>query len=151
MDIKPDSAGHFHDAINVLRSFLQVNFVDYDGESVKAVVLHPALLQKAMDLIEKNCTNPVYSVSLLAADLGVHRGSLSRLFKQHLEIGPAEYLSGKRMEHGLNLLRTTNLSVKEIASRAGYHDPNYFSASVRKLTGKNTGEIRRESWKFVNG
>ena len=40
------------------------------------------------------------------------------------------------IEAAKKLLKTTNKSMKEIASEVGYPDPNYFSRNFKKYTGK---------------
>ncbi len=48
------------------------------------------------------------------------------------------------MAHALELLRSTTLSIKEIAPRCGFSDPQYFSRAFRNIFGQPPGEWRIE-------
>ena len=53
------------------------------------------------------------------------------------------YLTKIRLEHALELLRTTEDKTYIIASRVGYMEPNYFSYVFKKQYGiprQNTGQ-----------
>jgi len=47
----------------------------------------------------------------------------------------------------MELLRSTNLKSSEIAYKAGYNDPHYFSYLFKKTTGLTPKEYRSEGQK----
>jgi two-component system response regulator YesN len=80
----------------------------------------------------------------LAADLvGVSTSHLSRLLGRHFGLGFADCLSRLRIERARTLLAGEGISVKEVASLVGFHDPAYFSRVFRKVTGASPNEYRR--------
>lgn len=66
---------------------------------------------------------------------GLSRSMLYAEFQRHLGISPLEYLNQFRIRHASELLRHTNLSVKEIGGRVGFEDANYFSRLFRQKSG----------------
>ena len=54
------------------------------------------------------------------------------------------YLTKIRLEHALELLRTTEDKTYIIASRVGYMEPNYFSYVFKKQYGISLSKYRAE-------
>ena len=55
------------------------------------------------------------------------REHLTRIFQQNMGITPYKFILLEKMEYACNLLRTTTLSVKEIAYETGDSSPEHFS------------------------
>lgn len=62
-----------------------------------------------------------------AARLGVSVVHLRRVFKQLTGLPPQQYRIRQGLDHAAELLRTTSLPIKQIASRVGYEDVYHFS------------------------
>lgn len=58
--------------------------------------------------------------------------TFNRRFKQATGISPNDYLQLQRMNLARELLRTTDLSVQEVAQRCGYNDCSYFGRRFRQ-------------------
>ena len=65
------------------------------------------------------------------------------LFAQHLKITPLDYLNQLRINKSIELLRNTELSIKEISFQCGFQSPQYFSRIFKQQTGKTPREIAR--------
>ncbi|WP_211749396.1 AraC family transcriptional regulator [Paenibacillus sp. Marseille-Q4541] len=78
----------------------------------------------------------------MASVLHLHPNYFIKYFKKHFGVPPLKYLSLKRMEEAKLLLRTTSLSVKEIADATGFDTANYFSKTFRKEVGYSPSEYR---------
>jgi two-component system response regulator YesN len=57
----------------------------------------------------------------------------SRLFKEETSENFIEYLTKVRIDKAKELMKTSNLSIKEICFKIGYADPNYFSHIFKKV------------------
>ncbi|MCD8149142.1 MAG: PocR ligand-binding domain-containing protein [Clostridiales bacterium] len=78
----------------------------------------------------------------IASWLGISRSKLYIACDKYIGMGIAEYVRNLRMEEAKNLLKTTDLSVTEIAGRTGFEDYNYFSRVFKKETGYSAREYR---------
>lgn len=69
--------------------------------------------------------------------------TLSRLFKNQVGVGFAEYLTAKRLEYAKELLLTTSHSVKEVAMMSGFASENYFSRTFKIYEGVPPSSFRK--------
>lgn len=56
----------------------------------------------------------------------------SRLFKEETSQNFIEYLTKVRINSAKELMKRSDLSIKEICFKTGYADPNYFSHIFKK-------------------
>lgn len=71
---------------------------------------------------------------------------LIRLFRREEQMTPTQYLWRHRMERSLQLLRSTGLSIGEIAERTGFQTSYHFARMIKKHTSQTPTEIRKQSW-----
>lgn len=64
----------------------------------------------------------------------------SYIFKKFNGISPWEYITIKRVEEAIQLLKTTDLTKLEIAERCGFSSSSNFYKAFYKITGKKPGE-----------
>ena len=67
----------------------------------------------------------------------------ARAFKAASGASPLQYVIGARIDRARILLRTTRLTVSEIAFRTGYADPGRFSRHFKNRVGVTPGAFRR--------
>ncbi len=82
------------------------------------------------------------SVQDISKKFYIHPNYLSYLFKKELHVNFTKYLTDIRMEYACGLLRTTSLTISEIAEQAGYNDYFYFARTFKKQTGITPSEYR---------
>ncbi len=68
-----------------------------------------------------------FTISDLAREMNLSGRHLARLFKNHTGQTIQAYRDHLRLEHGEQLLRHTEMSVKEVAAACGFADPRQFS------------------------
>ena len=71
------------------------------------------------------------------------RSNLMRIFRKATGQPPIEYLVRLRIQRAMELLRSTNLSVTEIALEVGFNDSNYFTRCFRKATSQSPRQYRQ--------
>ncbi|TQK63002.1 iron complex transport system substrate-binding protein [Brevibacillus sp. AG162] len=122
-------------------------------ESQGIGVTVPNLVVQAVRYIEEHYAE-AFTLDDFAALLNCSPRSLQRTFKAQLAVGPIDYLIQVRIQKAQELLRQTNLGLKEVAESVGYTDSYYFSRIFKKYTGFSpsvykenqlTSEIRRQS------
>ena len=101
------------------------------------------LVAQAQDILRTHYALPL-SIADLARDLGISARSLNRRFKHATGLNPNTYLQQQRLNTARDLLRTSNLSIAEVASAVGYGDSDYFCRRFRDAM-KQTPSAYRES------
>lgn len=76
-----------------------------------------------------------WSVTDIAASVFLSTEQLNRVVKQIVGMTPREYLINLRMKKAADLLGNKDWSIKMIALRLGYQDPNNFTHRFRKFYG----------------
>ncbi|MDR1640262.1 MAG: helix-turn-helix domain-containing protein [Clostridiales bacterium] len=85
----------------------------------------------------------------LAAYLFMSPNHLSKVFKEKMGSGIADYLSEVRIEKSKALLSSPFMSVSEVAAKVGIGNVAYFSTLFRKITGESPTDFRRNATKSV--
>lgn len=106
-------------------------------------VLQPKL-DRVLNYISENLHSDLRLKEL--ADLSnISVDYFSKSFKKYMGVNPSRYIQDKRLERGLLLLLTTNLTVKEIANTIGFEAHQYFSRFFKERTGESPTEFRKEN------
>ncbi|HYF52519.1 MAG TPA: helix-turn-helix domain-containing protein [Planctomycetota bacterium] len=71
----------------------------------------------------------------------------SRQFRKQMGLSPLQFLIRMRVKEGRRLLAAApELTINEVARRAGFDDPKHFSKMFKKHFGSSPDEFRREGW-----
>jgi AraC family transcriptional regulator of adaptative response / DNA-3-methyladenine glycosylase II len=84
-------------------------------------------------------------VESLAARLGIGARQLSRLFARHLNATPVQVAKTARVQRAKRLLDSTELSMTEIAMRAGFRSLRRFNAVFIEVYRRSPTSIRRSA------
>jgi AraC family transcriptional regulator of adaptative response/methylated-DNA-[protein]-cysteine methyltransferase len=99
-------------------------------------------VERALRLINGGALNDD-GVDALAARLGVGARHLGRLFQKHLGASPVQVARTTRVQGAKRLLDATDLSMTEIAMRAGFGSVRRFNAVFTEVYERPPSEIRR--------
>ena len=99
-----------------------------------------ALLGTVIGEIDKNLTNPQFSVASLAEEMGITRATLHKRVKALTGHSPVEMVRTIRIQKACELLREKKYSVADVAELAGFNSVSYFSSSFRQVVGRSPGE-----------
>ena len=103
------------------------------------------LTEQAKAYIEEHYKESDLSADSLCRCLNVSAAYFSTIFKREVGMSFVAYLTKIRLEHALELLRTTEDKTYIIASRVGYMEPNYFSYVFKKQYGISPSKYRAET------
>lgn len=101
------------------------------------------IIKKVCEYIYNNTEKDI-SLEQMADYANVSSFYLSKLFKEERGVTFVNYLNDTRLEKSRDLLKTTQLSIKEITAAVGYNDQNYFSRIFRNKYGVTPTEFRSE-------
>lgn len=82
------------------------------------------------------------AVTDIAASANISAGECYRCFKSLLHTTPTDYLNTYRLNKGWELLCNTELSVTDIANRAGYNHTSYFISNFKEKYGETPAKYR---------
>ncbi len=114
------------------------------GITDKSVTPEETNIQKILHYIDMNDLGTTISLENIADFIGLSPQYISKLFKQQFNINFIDYVIQQRIKLACNLLKTTELPVKDVATRCGYNDVSYFSKVFGKFTGLTPREYRQK-------
>jgi two-component system, response regulator YesN len=102
---------------------------------------------RTMHVIESRYVEPTLQVGAVAQDLGVSTEHLCRVLKRHTGLTFVTLLRRTRVRAACRLLQTTALSMKEIASRAGFSSASRFDRDFKMVCGVSPSQYRAGFWR----
>lgn len=99
-------------------------------------------LKKAISYIRLHYQSDV-TITDVAGQTGIGERYLRKLFAQYLNLSPLDYLNQIRINKSIELLRNTELSVKEICFTCGFKSPQYFSRVFKQQMGISPREVTK--------
>ncbi len=103
--------------------------------------IEDARLRKVLDYIQDNLSQDL-SLSAMA-DLAAMSGAhFSKAFKNEVGVAPLQYVIAARLDRASVLLRTSKLTVAEIAWRVGYQDVSRFGQHFKRKFGATPAKFR---------
>lgn len=100
----------------------------------------PAWLGRVPELV--NDADTPLSVSAIAAEVGVHRVHLARMFRDHYGLSVSEYAHRVRLERARGLLIRGREPLADVATIAGFSDQSHMTRAVRAAFGTTPGALR---------
>lgn len=104
--------------------------------------LHPDEdIVQAQSWLRDHCHQDI-SIAEVAKHVGMSIRSFNRRFKNATTKTPLQYLQDVRIYQATELMKTTNLSISEVAYRCGYSDLAYFTALFKRNLGTTPSQYR---------
>jgi len=106
--------------------------------------IHPAL-EKALGIAARSYAE-LRSAEDLARQVGMSVTQLRSLCRQFKRESPSGMIWRLKAEHAIQMIRSTGLTVGEIAESCGYANPFHLSRSVKRYTGVSPRSLRQGEW-----
>ncbi|MFC5653555.1 AraC family transcriptional regulator [Paenibacillus solisilvae] len=104
-----------------------------------------ALLKQAKLYIVDNLSDGELSLGKVAAHINISPRQLSRLFSDNILESFTEYVRQQRIRQAGELLRHSELSIKEIAELTGFGSVHYFTRTFRSMMQSTPARYREDS------
>lgn len=124
------------DAFRILREMM-LSICDTCGKQKEG-----ELRRRIVSYIGENFRDPDLSLEKMAADFDMSYHHLSRLFNECMQMNFASYLAGLRLEYASELLKTSQLSVEQVAQQTGFLQSGTFIRVFKKYYGVTPGKYR---------
>jgi len=102
----------------------------------------PGPVLQALQLMRDRFSE-ISSISEIASAAGYSPQHLARLFAQHVGSSPGDVLWQVRTDHAVELIRSTGLSLDEVASQSGFKTTSHLSRRVKERVGVPPRVLRR--------
>ncbi|MFW6039096.1 MAG: AraC family transcriptional regulator [bacterium] len=100
--------------------------------------------ERARQVLDTRFAEPI-TIDELAESLFISADYLRRLFRRRFGRSPLDHLIYRRVTVAQEMLRMTDVPVREVARRCGIDSPYYFSRVFRKVTGRSPSAYRQEA------
>ncbi|SMG08530.1 hybrid sensor histidine kinase/response regulator transcription factor [Arenibacter troitsensis] len=102
------------------------------------------LLEKAVNIIHNNISEPNFTVDKLVMELGMSRTPFFKKIKSLTNLTPNEFLKIVRLRHAAQMLLKTDLNISEISFEVGFLSAKYFRSTFKKQFGETPSSYREK-------
>lgn len=101
-------------------------------------------VKEALSFIEQNFQNDI-SVEDIAAFCNLNRSYFGKIFRDATGKSPQEFLISYRMSKAAELLKLTELAIRDISNAVGYPSQLHFSRAIKNVYGISPREWRAQN------
>lgn len=112
------------------------------GGSARNVHRQYHKLLPALDYIHEHYLDPI-ELDELARHALMNKSYLCTSFKETMGLRIFEYIEQLRINHACSLLKTTRMSITEVALASGFNSAQYFNKIFKKVRGMTPGAYRK--------
>ena len=110
------------------------------------VISRPAYYEdishQAEEYIDANISDPALSASTVAAHFNYSTDHLARIFRKYHERSLTGYITERRLELAMTMLKKNDCSINNVAEKTGFSNPGYFAQVFRKRFGLSPRDWR---------
>ena len=97
-------------------------------------------IEKIHHVIEENIDNSDFNIDSIADTLGISRSAFFKKLKSITGLAPVEMIKEIRLTKSVELLKSTDLTISEIAFAVGFKESGYYGKCFRKKYGQTPTE-----------
>lgn len=98
------------------------------------------LMERIMEIINENISDPALNVQILASKIGISRVQLHRKLKELAAISAGDFIRNIRMKQAANLLQKKKMNISQISYAVGFNSQTHFSTAFKKFYGVSPSE-----------
>ena len=128
-----------------LHDVLDKIFDRLENQKPKETASSPAVISCVMSYVQSNYASSNISITGIADYFNVSVSYISRQFKQTYGIGMLDYIHKLRNDRAKQLMKTTDMTIKDIAAEVGYVNSLTMSRSFKRYEGILPSDYREMS------
>lgn len=143
-DSAPDVQGEYLMATKIvtLWSILLPDLSDESGSNLSVDLVHRQRLQRMLSLIYEQYAEDI-SLTDIAGTANISIGECCRIFREHLQVTPYQFLTEYRVRKSVELL-SGELSITEVARYCGYNQASNYIAKFKSIMGCTPAQFRKQ-------
>lgn len=98
-------------------------------------------VEQVNQVIASNLTNPDFDIDTMAQEMGMSRSAFFKKVKSVTGASPNDLLKDYKLNHAVELLKHSDLSITDVAYRCGFTDVGYFGKCFRKKFGMSARDF----------
>ncbi|WP_347835684.1 helix-turn-helix transcriptional regulator [Gracilibacillus sp. JCM 18860] len=95
----------------------------------------PPIVKQALTIMRRNYCRSDLTLELVAENLHVSTVYLSKMIKQELGQSYVQIVANMRIRRAKELLKDSDLNIRDIAEKVGFDSQHYFSTAFKKKEG----------------
>ena len=107
-------------------------------------VRHSVTLHKVIGYIRSNYMNKI-TLDEIAEHVSMSKSHISKIFNEGMGVSISTYINRTRIERSKRLLKSTTLTIAEIAVLTGFEDQSYYTKQFKAETGLSPKEFRKRA------
>lgn len=110
--------------------------VSLEPENISVTPLDQKFIIEAKAVVEKNLSDPDFTVKIMAEELNVTNSMLYRKMRSLAGYSPNEFIRSIRLRRAAQMLSNKGFTISEVAFNCGFNDLGYFGVCFKKEYGK---------------
>ena len=99
------------------------------------------IIENLLEYINTHLSEDI-SLSDLSENCQLSTSYISRIFKEHLNVGFVEYLNNLRISRSKKLLEETQMTIEQIGFQVGFNNVRSFMRTFKQYTNTTPGQYR---------
>lgn len=125
----------------IVNHLLGLLFMISQNQSFNGDKETPEVIRNAREYMQEHIEGDL-DMPDVAEHLNMSYTTFRRIFKKYVGLSPAQYYSSIKLHRAKELLRSTDIPVKEISYLLKFKNPEYFSSLFKKAVKMNPSEFR---------
>ncbi len=106
------------------------------------IQIEDAFIKEVREILEAHLSEEHFNITSLCKTLGMSRTQFYRKFKALTNQSVGRYFRCLRLQKAMDLLKSSDLNVTQVAYETGFKDPAHFSRAFKETFGKKPSEFR---------
>lgn len=115
-----------------------------ERESSATRAIPDPIVARGVSFIRQNLASPITN-DLIARSCGISRTLFQKRFRETMDQSIREFILERRVERALVLIRSSNITLAEVAERSGFKHQEYLGQIIKRTTGQTPGALRKEA------
>ncbi len=98
-------------------------------------------LNRLQKVLDEHLSDSEFNARFFSRVVGMSRMQLHRKLQAYTGLSTTEFIRSQRLKQALHILKTSDLSVSEVAYTVGFNTPSYFIKCFKEIYGKTPAEV----------